>query len=148
MPKIEKSAIVPFSARDMFKLVNNVEEYPEFIDGCSGAQIIESTSTTMKAQLEVSKSGFSNAFTTENTLTENKQIRMTLVDGPFKYLIGTWNFSELEQEACKIEFTLDFEFKSRLIAMAFGKTFLGIADSMMSSFIKRAKQIYGSSDEG
>ncbi len=143
MSKIEKSAIVGYSAEQMYRLVNDVDKYPEFIDGCSQSEVIESDENRMVARLHVSKSGFSNAFTTENELKTNEQISMKLLDGPFDYLIGIWNFIPLDEGACRIEFSLEFEFKSRLVAMAFGKAFKTIAESMMQAFIKRAKVLYG-----
>ncbi|HCB0904655.1 TPA: SRPBCC family protein, partial [Klebsiella pneumoniae] len=110
MPQISRTALVPFSAEQMYQLVNDVKSYPDFLPGCTGSRVLELGPTQMTAAVDVSKAGISKTFTTRNTLTSNQSILMSLVDGPFKKLIGGWKFIPLSPEACKIEFHLDFEF--------------------------------------
>ncbi len=140
MSKVTRSALVPFSAQNMYSLVNDVERYPEFVKGCDKAQVLESTEHSMTARLQVSQSGFSQSFTTQNQLVPNEEINMTLVDGPFEYLTGVWKFVALSDNACKVTFELDFKFKSQLLGLTFGKVFKQLAETMMQSFIERAKQ--------
>lgn len=85
----------------------------------------------MTAAVDVSKAGISKTFTTRNQLTSNQSILMNLVDGPFKKLIGGWKFTPLSQEACRIEFHLDFEFTNKLIELAFGRVFKELASNMV-----------------
>ena len=120
MPQISRTALVPYSAEQMYQLVNDVQSYPQFLPGCTGSRILESTPGQMTAAVDVSKAGISKTFTTRNQLTSNQSILMNLVDGPFKKLIGGWKFTPLSQEACRIEFHLDFEFTNKLIELAFG----------------------------
>ena len=121
MPQISRTALVPYSAEQMYQLVNDVQSYPQFLPGCTGSRILESTPGQMTAAVDVSKAGISKTFTTRNQLTSNQSILMNLVDGPFKKLIGGWKFTPLSQEACRIEFHLDFEFTNKLIELAFGR---------------------------
>ena len=95
----------------------------------------------MTAAVDVSKAGISKTFTTRNQLTSNQSILMNLVDGPFK-LIGGWKFTPLSQEACRIEFHLDFEFTNKLIELAFGRVFKELAANMVQLFTVRAKEVY------
>lgn len=143
MPQIQKSALVPYSSQVMYELVNDVASYPEFIRGCEKTEILEQTETVMKARLHIAQSGFSQSFTTENKLIPGCEINMQLLDGPFEYLQGVWRFNELAENACKVEFNLDFKFNNPLLGMAFGKAFKSIAESMMQAFIERAKKKYG-----
>lgn len=142
MPQINRTALVPYSAEQMYNLVNDVDSYPEFIPGCTGSRVLESGPTQMTAAVEVSKAGISKTFTTRNTLDSNQSILMHLVDGPFKKLIGGWKFTPLGQDACKIEFQLDFEFTNMLIEIAFGRIFKELAASMVQAFTTRAKEVY------
>ncbi|POP41727.1 ubiquinone-binding protein [Superficieibacter electus] len=142
MPQINRTALVPYSAEQMYNLVNDVDSYPEFIPGCTGSRVLESGPTQMTAAVDVSKAGISKTFTTRNTLNSNQSILMHLVDGPFKKLIGGWKFTPLGQDACKIEFQLDFEFTNMLIEMAFGRIFKELAASMVQAFTTRAKEVY------
>lgn len=84
MPQISRTATVPYSAEQMYKLVNDVKSYPEFLPGCVGSRVLESSPGQMTAAVEVSKAGISKTFTTRNTLISNQSILMHLVDGPFK----------------------------------------------------------------
>ncbi|MEL0609567.1 SRPBCC family protein [Vibrio echinoideorum] len=142
MPKVTRSALVSFSADQMFSLVNDVARYPEFLPGCSGSRVIESSDSTMVASVDVSKAGISKTFTTSNRMADGAEILMELVDGPFKKLQGGWYFTPLDDQACKVELKLEFEFSSRMIEMAFGKIFNELTSNMVSAFTQRAKQVY------
>ncbi|KWU00483.1 ubiquinone-binding protein [Vibrio toranzoniae] len=142
MPKVTRSALVSFSADQMFSLVNDVARYPEFLPGCSGSRVIESSDSVMVASVDVSKAGISKTFTTSNRMANGAEILMELVDGPFKKLEGGWYFTPLDDQACKVELKLEFEFSSRMIEMAFGKVFNELTSNMVSAFTQRAKQVY------
>lgn len=143
MPSVHRSALVPYSAAKMFNLVNDVISYPKFLPGCTDAKILESDSSSMLASLLVSKAGVQQWFTTKNQLTQDNAIAMELQDGPFKKLHGGWTFSELAEDACKIELNLDFEFNSAFAQAAFGKVFSSLANGMVKAFTDRAKEVYG-----
>ena len=123
MPQISRTALVPFSAEQMYQLVNDVKSYPDFLPGCTGSRVLELGPTQMTAAVDVSKAGISKTFTTRNTLTSNQSILMS-------------------PEACKIEFHLDFEFTNKLIEMAFGRIFKELAANMVQAFTSRAKEVY------
>ncbi|MEC5318289.1 type II toxin-antitoxin system RatA family toxin [Brenneria populi subsp. brevivirga] len=142
MPKISRSALVPFSAEQMYQLVNDVSSYPAFLPGCTGSRVISATSDEMTAAVDVSKAGIRKTFTTRNTLTNNQNINMQLVDGPFRQLSGDWHFTPLSNDACKVELHLDFEFTNALIELAFGKVFKELAGNMVQAFTQRAKEVY------
>ncbi|MFA0088323.1 SRPBCC family protein [Vibrio sp. 10N.261.51.F12] len=142
MPQVKRSALVMFSADQMFNLVNDVASYQEFLPGCSGSRVLESSCVGMVASVDVSKAGISKTFTTANTLVQGSEILMELVDGPFKALKGVWSFIPLDDQACKVELKLDFEFSSKMIELAFGKIFHDVTSNMVNAFTKRAKEVY------
>ncbi|MBS0849514.1 type II toxin-antitoxin system RatA family toxin [Citrobacter sp. JGM124] len=142
MPQISRTALVPYSAEQMYMLVNDVKSYPQFLPGCSGSRILDQSSSQMMAAVDVSKAGISKTFTTRNILVSNQSIIMQLVDGPFRKLMGGWTFTPLGDDACKIEFQLDFEFTSKLIELAFGRVFKELAGNMVQAFTLRAKEVY------
>ncbi len=142
MPQVTRSALVPFSAEQMFHLVNDVASYPSFLPGCSGSRVLETSDSAMVASVDVSKAGISKTFTTSNQLEVGRKIFMQLVDGPFKHLQGGWEFTPLDESACKVELKLEFEFTSKLVEMAFGKVFNELTGNMVGAFTKRAKQVY------
>lgn len=142
MPKVSRSALVMHSAENIYQLINDVESYPLFLPDCAGSKILSTDGQTMKASLLVAKGGVKKWFTTENTLIKNEQIQLTLIDGPFKHLTGQWSLSALSDDACKINLDLDYEFSNKLLALAFGRVFNGLANSLMQAFIERAKVVY------
>lgn len=142
MKQVSRSALVSFSAEQMYELVNDVASYPEFLPGCSGSRVIEESQDAMVASVDVSKAGISKTFTTSNTLHFGEAIIMNLVDGPFKTLKGGWYFTSLDERACKVELKLEFEFSSKMIEMAFGKIFNELTSNMVNAFTARAKQVY------
>ncbi|CAM3023905.1 type II toxin-antitoxin system RatA family toxin [Pseudoalteromonas distincta] len=143
MPQIEKSALVMYSTKEMFDLVNDVEAYSQFLPNCSDSKIISQHDNNMTASLEISKAGIKKWFTTENTFVDEQTVLLRLVDGPFKMLKGRWHFQALDTKACKVQLELEFEFSSKLVELAFGKIFNDVAKNMVSAFTQRAKQVYG-----
>lgn len=144
MPQISRSVLVRFSAMQMYELVNDVESYKEFLPGCVGGKVLEFDGKTMVASVDVSKAGISKTFTTRNQVVPGKSIQLELENGPFKHLHGRWIFTELTEDACKVDFELNFEFSSSLVEMAFGKVFKELMSSMVSAFTSRAKVVYKS----
>ncbi|ARD23330.1 ubiquinone-binding protein [Shewanella japonica] len=142
MPKISKNVLVRFSAMQMYDLVNDVESYHEFLPGCVGGKVIEFDGKTMVASVDVSKAGIRKTFTTRNQVVSGKSVSLTLENGPFKNLDGMWRFTELTDDACKVEFDLNFEFSNPLADIAFGRVFKELMNSMVTAFTDRAKVIY------
>ena len=143
MGNVTRSALVAYSAESMFDLINDVEQYPNFIPGCADTKVLEQDNHNMRASLLISKAGVRQWFTTQNTLKRGESINMNLVDGPFSKLSGGWEIKALSESACKIELNLDFAFSSKLAEMAFGRVFNSIAANMVVAFTERAKQVYG-----
>jgi len=143
MGQIKRSALVSFSAEQMYNLVNDICAYPEFLPGCVGSKILAQQGDCLTASVDVSKAGISKTFTTQNHCFEAKKIEMNLIDGPFKKLFGGWHFLALDESACKITFELDFEFSSKLVELAFGKIFKDLGNNMVDAFTQRAKEVYG-----
>lgn len=139
---VNRSALVNYSAQQMFDLVNDIEAYPQYMDGCVGAKVLKREGDWLEARLELSKAGVSQSFVTRNQLQAPESMSMTLVDGPFKYLKGCWRFTALNETACKVSFDLEFELQSKLLGMAVGKLFEAVASKQVDALCERAKQIY------
>lgn len=142
MPTISRSALVMHSVEQMYSLINDVPAYPKFLADCRDSKIVSSTNNEMTASLLVAKAGINQWFTTKNTLVENEQVKMNLLDGPFKKLIGCWTLTPLSTGACKISLELDYEFSNKIFALAFGRVFNHLANNMVQAFTNRAKEVY------
>ena len=143
MTLVQKSALVKYSARQMFDLVNDIEAYPQFLPWCAGSRIIKQEDDVVEAELMISKSGFKKSFSTRNKIDMGGRISVSLLDGPFSSLEGVWNFMPLREDASKISLDLEFEMSSVLANLAFGAVFNQICNTMVASFTSRAKEVYG-----
>ena len=143
MTIISRQAIVPYTALQMYLLVDDIAAYPSFLPWCDAAHIIERTPDEVKATLVLVKGSIRKSFTTCNRLQSGKMIEIRLVSGPFKHLEGFWRFDDLGEKSCKVSLDLEFEFSNRLIAMALGSIFNQIAETFVQAFTKRAQDVYG-----
>ncbi len=140
---IERSALMPYSAHQMYLLVNDVEKYPEFLPWCTETHLISSTDTEMVAKLVISKGPIRQYFITRNNLVADESVELNLQEGPFKKLHGLWTFNQLSSEACRIQLVMDFDYSNVIIKAALGPLFNKAATTMVDVFCQRAKQIYG-----
>ena len=127
MMTIKRSATVPYSAAQMYELVNDVDAYPEFLPWCKASQVLSRTADEVRATLHVSKAGIEKSFSTCNRLRPNKMIEISLLDGPFKHLHGFWRFQALDLKRCKVSIDLEFELMGGLFDHLFGLVFNQIA---------------------
>ncbi|MSP27572.1 MAG: type II toxin-antitoxin system RatA family toxin [Methylococcales bacterium] len=139
---IHKSALVKFSAQQMFDLVNDIEAYPQFLPWCGGSRILKREADFVEAELLIAKAGFHKTFATRNCIDQGGSMTISLLNGPFSRLDGVWNFMPLREDASKISLDLEFEMSGMLANLAFGAVFNQICNTMVSSFITRAKQVY------
>jgi ribosome-associated toxin RatA of RatAB toxin-antitoxin module len=146
MAEIQKTALVEFSADQMFKVVDGVVDYPEFLPWCGGTSVEPQDDKVTHATIKINYHHVKHSFTTENTRQPPHLIEMTLLDGPFEHLDGHWKFIPLSDKACKVEFRLHYAFSHKLLEKLVGPVFYVIANSFVESFIKRAEDIYESDD--
>lgn len=142
MTVVQKSALVKYSARQMFDLVNDIESYPQFLPWCSDSRILKREDDIVEAELVISKGGFKKSFSTRNKIDPGGKITVSLLEGPFTYLEGTWNFMPLREDASKISLDLEFEMPGVMASLAFGTVFNQICNTMVASFTERAKAVY------
>jgi ribosome-associated toxin RatA of RatAB toxin-antitoxin module len=146
MKTVHRSVLIWYSADEMFSLVTDVAQYPQFLPWCDQAQVLEQDATGMMAQVGISFGGVRQSFTTRNEHTAGRKVDMHLLDGPFSSLEGRWNFVPVggaSQRACKVELDLDYGFKNAALAALVGPVFDRIAGSLVDAFVKRAEQVYG-----
>ena len=143
MRKVSRSALVPYSAYEMFCLVDDIEAYPEFLPWCNDAVVHSRTGDTVEATLELHKGSVSNHFTTRNTRREHDAIDIALVGGPFRHLQGGWQFQDLGATGCKVSLELEFQFASMMIDVMFGHFFEETCNSLVDAFTRRAVAVFG-----
>jgi ribosome-associated toxin RatA of RatAB toxin-antitoxin module len=142
MPSVKHSALIGFSAEQMFDLVNDIEQYPKFLNSCKSATVISASDDELVGELCLAKAGISQCFTTKNILSRPDSIKLKLVKGDFSQLEGTWTFEALNESACRIELIMDFQFNSALLGYAAEKLLSGTIAGLVDAIVKRANEIY------
>ncbi len=135
--------MLPYTPEQLFDIVADIERYPEFLPWCVATRVRARDGNVITADVVIGFMMFRERFTTRDVLDRPRRIDVTYHEGPFKYLNNHWVFEPVGEDACSIDFYIDFEFRTRLLQMAAGRLFNEAVKVMVSSFEKRAKAIYG-----
>ncbi len=141
MPTIERSALVPYAAKDMYALVLDVDSYPEFLPWCKGGSVQSLTENEQFASVCINAVFSQTEFQTRNQLISDERIEMELDEGPFKHLRGQWDFKQLGDQGCKITLLVDYEFSSVIMGRALSPVITRVCDTLVDAFIERASDI-------
>lgn len=148
MTEINRSALLPYTADSVYSLINDVETYPQYMDGCVAAEILaqgeDEQGEFMEARLDLSKAGLRHSLTTRNRLQRPATVEMTLVDGPFDDFSGIWTVQPLNDSACKVSLVLRFTIANKLLNIAVKTLFKPMADDLVDALVKRAHHLYQS----
>lgn len=149
MPHHSDSRILPYSADQMYALVADIESYPEFLPWNTAARIRSRQpgavgSEVVEADLVVSFKVFRERFGSRVTLWPGeKRIDTEYLDGPFKYLRSGWNFADLPEGGCRVEFFVDFEFRNAILGKVIGVVFGEAMSRIVRAFEERGRALYG-----
>ena len=143
MSSFNKQVTVPYTAEQMYDLVNDINAYPKFIPLCISSEVHEEQDYKLRATIKIAKGKIGFGFTTLNTMEKGRSISMNLENGPFKSLKGVWRFTPSGTNECIISLHFDFEFSNKLLGVALGGLFKQLCDSMDESFRKQAAVLYG-----
>jgi len=148
MPKLNKTHIVNHSAQNMFDLVCDVENYPKFVPLCQSLSIKsqkqKDNKTLMIADMTMAYKMLSETFTTQVLMNPDMlTIDVKYIEGPFKHLDNQWSFRDLDTTQCEVSFMIDYELRSKMLAMAAGTVFEMAFGRFVDAFEKRADEVYG-----
>lgn len=152
MRQVNRTALVSYSAQQMFTLVDDVASYPRFVPWVKSAHVLERNDQFVVATLEMARVGVHERFTTRNTLLPFSSIQMQLVEGPFHILEGTWSFTPIEangeSRGSRISLSMRFQFKSSVIELMLSKVFEASCNALIDAFTRRARELYGKGELG
>lgn len=142
MPTHAEQRVLPYTPDELFALVADIERYPEFLPWCIAARIRERQPRLIVADLVIGFRMFRERFTSRVALDPPRQIEVTYAEGPFRYLTNHWSFTPVTG-GCRIDFFVDFQFKSRLMQKVIEMLFGEAVRRMVGAFEKRAAALYG-----
>ncbi len=148
MKHVRRSVLLWYSPREMYALVTGIPAYPQFLPWCDRADVLENDGDSVTARLSLAYMGVRHAFTTRNRHVVDRSVTVSLVDGPFSVLEGSWLFQPLgrpgtEEQACKIEFDLRYSFASAALERVVSPVFDRVANTLVDAFVRRAEEVYG-----
>jgi ribosome-associated toxin RatA of RatAB toxin-antitoxin module len=143
MKRINRSALVPYRAEQIYELVNDIEAYPAFMHGCVGAEVLRREDDLVEARLDLHRGGLRHSFSTRNFLELNRAIRLELLDGPFDRFHGCWRFNPLGNSACRVSLELEFRASSAVLGLAASQLFDRVSSDLVDALVKRARHVYG-----
>ena len=143
MTIIQRSALLPYAALQVYRLVDDIESYPQYMEGCVGARILKREPSRVEARLELARAGISRGFSTRNHLQPPHSIELELLEGPFDSFSGQWRFQALGQTACKVSLDLEFTLNNSVVGAAAARLFDSVTSQLVDSLSRRARQIYG-----
>ncbi|HEY0525468.1 MAG TPA: type II toxin-antitoxin system RatA family toxin [Stellaceae bacterium] len=141
----EEKRVLPYTPEQLFDLVADVERYPEFLPWCLGARIRERRDDIVLADMLIGFKMIREKFTSRVVLQRPGRIDVAYTDGPFKYLKNHWIFEPMPGSACRIDFYVEFEFRSALLTKVMGVLFGEAVRRMVTAFEARARALYGDS---
>jgi len=141
MPTVSKSVLVPRSAEQMFALVDDVEDYPQFLPWCPAARVLERNDELTRACLEIDYHGLRTHFTTVNRKQAPRRMDLELEEGPFERLKGRWSFTPLGKEGSRVELTLDYELEGRTLNRVVAPVLAQIMETLVDRFVARAESL-------
>ncbi|AIB13741.1 coenzyme Q-binding protein COQ10 [Azospirillum brasilense] len=143
MPTHAEKKVLPYTPEQMYRLVADVEKYPEFLPWCLAARIRRREGDVMFADLVIGFKMVRERFTSRVELDEaNRRINVQYTEGPFQYLNNHWIFTPHEGGVC-VDFYVDFEFRSKMLQKIMGVLFNEAVRRMVQAFETRANQLYG-----
>ena len=139
---VQRSALLPHSARQMFDLVDEVERYAEFVPGVAAAVVHERSDAVLVASLTLQRAGVKFTLRTRNERHPFERLVMRLEDGPFRRFQAEWRFRQLGDAGCKAEFDAEFDLANVPFAGAAGMLLESVTGKLVDSFRVRAAQVY------
>ena len=143
------SKLLPYRPEQLFALVGDVTAYPEFVPWITSmrtwnARVLDEGVETVDAEAGVGFSFLRERFSTRvRRDAPSRQIDVTLLSGPFRRLANRWQFFDAGEAGTRIEFDIDFQFKSRLLEALLAANFAHAVDRLMTCFEERARALYG-----
>ena len=140
--KYQEEKRFPYSKRQLFELVMDIEKYPEFLPWAKAARIIERHDNYLIADLLVNFKGVEEQYRSHVSFRKYAFIEVKQVDGPFKILHNKWEFLPSAEGGAKLAFSIEFEFRSFILRNLMGGMFKKAQHKMIEAFEKRADELY------
>jgi ribosome-associated toxin RatA of RatAB toxin-antitoxin module len=142
MREVHRSALLPYTAAQMYALVTDVERYPEFLPWCTSSTILAGDGEQVTVKLGLSSGLARASFTTRNQMVLDRSVTMNLVDGPFDLLDGRWDFTPIREAGTRADLHVKFATHGLIGSITLGPAFEAICSHLVDAFARRARQVF------
>lgn len=142
MPSFEETRVLPCPSRLLFDVVMDIEAYPEFLPWVAAARVLSRIENELTAELVAEFAGIHHPFRTVDRFLPPKLVEIRLLEGPFRFLESVWTFEDVGENACRVHFSIEFEFKSLMLSMVGTPVFATASKSMVHAFEQRAVELH------
>ena len=143
MHKYSNSIILPYSARQLYDIVIDVETYPEFLPWCLSSRIVKKTNDdNFDAELTVGYKAIDEKYISRIQAEYEKKIISKAISGPFKFLDSSWSFNNIDKKQCRVDFMIEYQFKSFFLDKVMGSLFKKATIKMLDAFEQRARSLH------
>lgn len=139
--QVQRSLLMPYPAESIFDLIEQAEHYPQFIPWCTDALVLERSEEHVAARISMKVAGIMLTLETRNPKRRPQWLRLQMVRGPLRRFDGEWRLTPLNATACRVEFTLRYEFGDAIIERVAGPVFARMADTMVDAYVRRAERV-------
>ncbi len=142
MPTHAEKRIIPYTAEQIFQLVADVEQYPDFLPWAISSKVLSRSEDRFIAEVTVGYKFIQDSYRSEVILSPYNRIDVNYIEGPFRYLNNHWAFEEISASSVAIDFYIDFEFRSSILQHVIQPIFSEAVKMMINAFEKRAQDLY------
>lgn len=142
MREVKRSAIVGYSAAQIYALINDIDAYPAFLPWCTHARVESASAVEVVATLGVKRGPLNTEFTTRNALVPDRSVQMSLAKGPFNELEGLWTLTPIDVAGCRVSLQMRFAFRITAMSALLEPVFEQMAASLVDAFVSRAREVY------
>ena len=143
MHKYSNSIVLPFSAQQLYAIVIDVESYPDFLPWCLSSRIVEKIDeNNFDAELKVGYKAIDEKYISRIEAEFERRISSKAISGPFKFLNNSWSFKNIDKKNCKVDFMVEYQFKSFFLDKIMGGLFKKATMKMLEAFEERARNLH------
>jgi len=139
----EETRVLRCSAHEIFSIVMDIEAYPDFLPWLAKAKVLETSDDHLSAELIADFSGMKQAFRTIDRFVPDRMVEVRLLDGPFRFLESLWTFEVMDDNHCRVHFSIEFEFNNMMLSLLATPIFTVACKGMVEAFEKRVYTLHG-----
>lgn len=140
MEYFEKIIQIEQPVDNIYSIIANINNYPDFLPFCDSSTILSTTEDVITAKIDFNFYSHKVSITTENKNIKNESIEMRLMDGPFNSFNALWLFSKNSSHSTNIKYSMEYQASNPITAILIKKNMNLFIDLFIEAFKKQIKK--------